>query len=104
MVGEVAYAAGECARNYLADEEVYVRVHAYVKYSGSDWNRLGSDMRKVKAEQAYETAGKLTQEILSEGVLANITYAERKAFKVVLDNGNGKICRQDIGAEFLPLD
>ena len=50
-----------------------------------------------------QAAGKLTQKILSEGLLSNVTFCSGKAIKVVLDNGNGNICERDIGADFLPL-
>jgi len=103
MIGAVAQAAGECAKNYSSNEEVYIRVHAYVKYHNTDWIRLGSDMKKVKVEEVYETAGKLTQKMLSEGLLSNVTFCNGKAIKVVLDNRKGNICERDIGANFLPL-
>ena len=101
MIEAVAHAAGECAKNYSSNEEVYVRVHAYVKYPNQEWVRLGSDMKKVKVESIYETAGKLTQKMLSEGLLSNVSGS--KAIKVVLDNGKGNRCESNIGADFLPL-
>jgi len=102
IVSEVSNAAKECSKKYSSEEDIYLRIHFYVKYPNKEWVRIGSDMKKVKAQEAYKAAKEITQKQLTEGSLSMIKYADAKAFKVVLDNGT-YTCYQDIGSIMLPL-